>query len=132
MGSISSVSGFGVDSAGEIYICDLGGEVFKIIPQAASGACCVGTSGTCIFIPESNCIGGNGTWQGANTVCADGWCDPNNCPTDINGDGVVSVSDILILIEQWGSCGGCTGDINSDGTVDISDLLEIVAAWGPC
>jgi len=132
VGSISSISGFGEDASGEIYVCDLGGEVFKIIPQAASGACCVGTSGTCIFIPESNCAAGGGTWLGANTACADGGCNPNNCPADINGDGVVSVSDILILIEQWGSCNGCTGDINSDGTVDITDLLEIVAAWGPC
>ena len=30
--SINSVSSFGEDARGEIYICDLGGEVFKIVP----------------------------------------------------------------------------------------------------
>jgi len=32
--SIGSIAGFGEDAYGEIYICDLGGEVFKIIPAA--------------------------------------------------------------------------------------------------
>ena len=31
--SINSVVSFGEDAAGELYICDLGGEVFKIIPS---------------------------------------------------------------------------------------------------
>lgn len=34
--SISSISSFGEDAAGELYICDMsGGEVFKIVPSAA-------------------------------------------------------------------------------------------------
>ncbi|HSQ59625.1 MAG TPA: PQQ-dependent sugar dehydrogenase [Acidobacteriota bacterium] len=33
--SIGSISSFGEDARGEIYICDLGGEVFKIVPAAA-------------------------------------------------------------------------------------------------
>lgn len=30
---INSISGFGRDGRGELYICDLGGEVFKIVPR---------------------------------------------------------------------------------------------------
>ena len=115
-----------------MYICDLNGEVFKIIPTPATGACCVGTNGTCIDIYESNCNAGGGTWLGANTACADGGCDPNNCPADINGDGTVGVSDVLSMIEAWGPCSGCSADINNDGNVNVSDLLEVVGAWGPC
>ena len=128
-GSISSISGFGHDAAGEIYICDLGGEVFKIIPIPSVGACCIGTDGSCVNIYESNCNAGGGTWLGADTVCSDGGCDPNNCPADINGDGTVGVTDILTVIKSWGACSGCAADINDDGTVDVSDLLDIVGDW---
>jgi glucose/arabinose dehydrogenase len=131
-GSISSISAFGEDANGEIYICDLGGEVYKIVAEPASGACCIGTSGTCIPIPESNCNNGGGSWQGPGTTCESGVCEPNNCPTDINGDGTVGVSDILAIIEAWGVCSGCAADINGDGNVNVSDLLEVVGAWGPC
>jgi glucose/arabinose dehydrogenase len=132
IGSISSISGFGRDAAGEMYICDLNGEVFKIVPTPATGACCVGTTGSCIHIYETNCLGGGGTWLGPNTDCADGGCDPNNCPADIDGDGTVGVGDILAMIEAWGPCSGCDADINDDGVVNVTDLLEVVGAWGPC
>ena len=61
-------------------------------------------------------------------------CDTANpCPSDVDGDGEVGVSDILTLIAAWGSCPSpCDSDINGDGSVDVSDLLEVVAAWGAC
>ncbi len=131
-GSIGSISGFGEDASGAIYICDLNGEVFRIITEPVDGACCIGTSGTCISIPESNCINGGGNWLGPNTDCADGGCDPNNCPTDINGDGTVGVADILSMIDNWGPCSNCPADINGDGVVVVSELREVVGTWGPC
>lgn len=33
VGTIDSIASFGEDAAGELYICDLGGEVFKIVPN---------------------------------------------------------------------------------------------------
>jgi len=131
-GSIGSISGFGEDANGEIYICDLGGEVFKIVAEPASGACCIGTSGTCINIPESNCNNGGGSWQGPESSCDTGVCEPNDCPADITGDGTVGVADILAIIEAWGACPGCAADINDDGNVNVVDLLEVVGAWGTC
>ncbi len=53
--------------------------------------------------------------------------------TDLNCDGVVDVSDLLILLSNWGTCppdGECIGDINEDGTVDVSDLLILLSNWG--
>ncbi len=35
--NVNSISSFGEDSAGELYICDLGGEVFKIVPRSSVG-----------------------------------------------------------------------------------------------
>jgi hypothetical protein len=131
VGSIGSISGFGQDAAGEIYICDLGGEVFKIIAAPASGACCVSET-ICVNIYESNCNAGGGTWLGDGVVCADGICEQNDCPADIDGDGEVGVSDVLSVIAAWGSCSGCAADVNGDGSVNVSDLLEVVGGWGPC
>ncbi|MBC8203573.1 MAG: hypothetical protein H8E91_07070 [Planctomycetes bacterium] len=60
-------------------------------------------------------------------------CETNPCPTDTDGDGNTGVSDILIVIDQWGACyGPCGGDVNGDGFVGVEDLLAIVGAWGPC
>ena len=52
------------------------------------------------------------------------------CAGDIDGDGAVDVTDILITIGNWGGSGD--GDIDGNGVVDVADLLAIVAAWGPC
>ena len=52
------------------------------------------------------------------------------CAGDIDGDGAVDVTDILITIGNWGGSGD--GDINGDGVVDVSDILALVASWGPC
>lgn len=58
-------------------------------------------------------------------------CTP--IPGDLNGDGVVDVSDLLILLAAWGPCpdgATCPADMNGDGAVDVSDLLTLLANWG--
>jgi len=52
---------------------------------------------------------------------------------DLNGDGVVNVSDLLILLSAWGDCpvgAPCPADLNGDGVVNVSDLLILLANWG--
>jgi hypothetical protein len=49
-------------------------------------------------------------------------------PADINGDGVVDVQDLLIVLADWGGTSG-PADINGDGVVDVQDLLLLLAAW---
>jgi hypothetical protein len=56
---------------------------------------------------------------------------PNACPSDINGDNNVDVSDLLMVIGVWGETGS-TADVNGDGVVNVSDLLMVVGNWGPC
>jgi parallel beta-helix repeat protein len=52
---------------------------------------------------------------------------------DLNGDGVVNVSDLLILFDSWGpcaDCGNCIADLNGDCVVNVSDLLMLFDNWG--
>jgi hypothetical protein len=61
--------------------------------------------------------------------------DCGNCPEDLNNDGVVNVSDMLVLFDCWGTGfpSGCEcADLNQDGEVNVSDVLALFDAWGPC
>ena len=82
VGSIASISSFGEDADGNIYICDLGGEVFIIQADAPTGACCVGT--TCVTIPEANCDAGGGDYQGDFVACTSELCYPAPANDDCN------------------------------------------------
>lgn len=60
-------------------------------------------------------------------------CDqPVPCLGDLNDDGSVDVSDMLLLLNQWGVCESCVADLNADGSVDVSDLLLLFGMWGSC
>jgi endonuclease/exonuclease/phosphatase family metal-dependent hydrolase len=54
------------------------------------------------------------------------------CSADVDNSGEVNVTDLLAVIDSWGSCDMCSADINGDGVVDVSDLLVIIGSWGPC
>ena len=47
---------------------------------------------------------------------------------DLNGDCVVNVEDLLILLGQW-ACSNSPADFNNDGTVNVLDLLFLLAEW---
>lgn len=56
---------------------------------------------------------------------------------DINQDGVVNVTDLLIVINAWGPCppspDPCLADIvpaDGDLVVNVSDLLQVISDWG--
>ena len=58
---------------------------------------------------------------------------PAECrpPGDVDGDGLVGVEDLLLLLADWGNCPGpCPTDLNNDGTVNVFDLLRLLADWG--
>jgi hypothetical protein len=57
----------------------------------------------------------------------------NTSTGDLNCDGFVNVSDLLILLASWGSCNdpcGCDADLNGDDIVNVSDLLILLGNWG--
>ncbi len=55
------------------------------------------------------------------------------CSSDVDGDGVVSGSDLGRVLNGWGS--GVTdaaADIDRNGVIDGADLGAVLAGWGPC
>lgn len=61
-----------------------------------------------------------------------GGAPSNPCPADISdGNGVVDIDDLLVIINNWGWTFSA-GDITGNGNVDIDDLLIVINAWGPC
>lgn len=48
---------------------------------------------------------------------------------DLNGDNVVNIFDLSILLENWGKTGDSGSDLNDDGVVDIYDLSTLLGAW---
>lgn len=57
----------------------------------------------------------------------------NGIPGDLDNDGQVGVSDLLILLGSWGpceNCEDCPADLNVDCVVGVDDLLILLANWG--
>ncbi|MEE2908483.1 MAG: right-handed parallel beta-helix repeat-containing protein [Planctomycetota bacterium] len=69
-------------------------------PTAEVGPCCM-ASGCIMNATEHECVDNLGEWLGANGDCAD-------CPQpgfgDLNGDWVVDIDDLLILLGSYGNC----------------------------
>ena len=52
---------------------------------------------------------------------------------DSASDGVVGVSDLLILAANWGPCGDCSdglADLDGNCSVGAADLLILLSNWG--
>jgi len=96
-------------------------------PSGATGVL-AGMTGTvvCGYLDPGNLellIAWDG-WAGGhdgNGFCQCGAGDP---PTD-NGWWVACNVITYVSIP-------CQGDLNGDGVIDVSDLLKLIAAWGPC
>jgi len=66
------------------------------------------------------------------------------CVGDVDGGGNVNVSDLLVLLADWGACPApctagtanapdtCPADFNRDCGINVTDLLALLAAWGAC
>jgi glucose/arabinose dehydrogenase len=92
--TINSVSAFGEDANGEVYIVDRGsssanGELYKIIAVEGLG--------------DFDCDGQVGVTDFLEMLAHWGPCAvPTACPWDLNRDGDVGVNDFLTLLAQWG------------------------------
>ena len=71
---------------------------YELEPQ---GSCCVNTG--CSSTGETTCTELGGTWTGGGS-CDD--CEPvaDDCPADVDGDGSIGFSDVLIILNDWGAC----------------------------
>lgn len=100
------------------------------VSGAASGGASLPSGSTASF--DFTVTGGGG----GSDPCDDAL--PSPCAEDLDGDGSVAVSDVLIVIGSWGQMGDGTfrpdGDCaplpNGDCYVDVADVLGVVGAWG--
>ena len=71
---------------------------YELEPQ---GSCCVNTG--CSSTGETTCTELGGTWTEGGS-CDD--CEPvaDDCPADVDGDGSIGFSDVLIILNDWGAC----------------------------
>lgn len=54
-------------------------------------------------------------------------------PADVSCDGVVDVTDLILVIVSWGPCCApprpCAADVDGDGLVAVADLILVVLSW---
>ena len=65
----------------------------------------------------------------------DGSCEYESCVCqgDVNGDGAITVADILLILSDFGCTTGCSADVDGDGSVTVSDVLVVLSLFGnPC
>lgn len=62
------------------------------------------------------------------SVLIDMTCTPA-APGDVDGDGIVGVSDVLLVLASWGACDGCPADLDGSGAVNVTDLLLVLDNW---
>jgi uncharacterized protein YjbI with pentapeptide repeats len=73
----------------------------SVLAVDQTGSCC--TNSGCASISESNCSAMGGTWTEGGS-CDD--CQPaaDDCPADVDGDGTIGFSDVLVILNDWGAC----------------------------
>lgn len=54
------------------------------------------------------------------------------CPADINGNGAIEVSDVLLVLSDFGCASGCNPatDLDGDGSITVADVLAVLSAFG--
>jgi hypothetical protein len=57
-----------------------------------------------------------------------------SCPGDVNGSGLVDVTDLLLVVGDMGCQrpARCVGDANVDGACDVQDMVTVLMHWGGC
>lgn len=54
------------------------------------------------------------------------------CVGDVNDDGIVDISDLVLVLSEFGCTAECDYDVNGDGVVDVADVLMVLLNFGPC
>lgn len=129
-----------LNNGGAIYSADAFGATLTIQGSGIHGNSAVDGGGVWIGQDAIVEIGQSNFCENTANHIAGNWVDlgDNNFADvcrmgDLNGDGVVDVTDLLLLLAVWGPCpetGECAADLNGDGVVDVSDMLILMANWG--
>lgn len=121
-----------ISNSGGVDIYNFGSQPARLslvvdIPSVW-GACCM-TNGSCVYAPQYNCENAGFAFLGEGLDCTPSIC--NECPGDFDSNGVVDVTDLLLMIAVFGTS-DTDYDLDSDGIVGINDLLLFLDAYGEC
>lgn len=110
-----TIDGGGGNSTGGLF------EIDGTIGQADAGPNAAGMTGGSFTV-----VGG--FWPGAATAAP--------CLGDLDGDGLIGLSDLALFLSNFGTPSGATreqGDFDGDGDVDLTDLALLLSVFGtPC
>jgi len=127
---------------------DPGACNYNAAAGCSNGSCeyltCAGCTnpGACNYNPAATISNGSCTFPGctapdacnynATAGCDDGTCQPcgGGCVGDLDGDGNIGFSDLVILLSQFGCMSNCNADLNGTGNVDFSDLSVFLTNYG--
>ena len=92
-----------------------------ILPEIVTG----NDDGVSIWTSEAS----NGMIKPRLEVTFERELEPPTRPEDLNGDGVVGVSDLILLLSAWGMTDS-PFDLDGNGSVGTGDLIFLISAWG--
>jgi hypothetical protein len=75
--------------------------------------------------------GAPGTGEGIDNNC-NGVIDPDEaapCLGDFNNDGLINVTDLLMLLGDFGCQSNCFTDMNGDDIVNAGDMLAFLSLF---
>ncbi len=116
-GIINNIVAFSEDTVGNLYIVDIGGQIFRVGLQGdLNGDGFVGIQDLNVVLSNWN--------QGV---------IPGNIPGDLDDDGFVGIEDLNVVLGAWNQTvalgDAMAGDPSGDGFVGIEDLNLILGNW---
>ena len=73
----------------------------------------------------------DGTWSSEAIFTSDcPFNPPTPCNEDIDGDGFIATSDVVLMLTEFGCNSGCQYDLDGDNTVGVTDLLMVLSRFG--
>ncbi|MCH7812433.1 MAG: hypothetical protein IID40_00290 [Planctomycetes bacterium] len=90
---------------------------------ADTGACCTASTNGCSEVTEADC---------SSTLFCPAASAPWQCDGDVNGNGIVSPTDVNLVKGHINMPYNCIYDVNCDGMVSCADKNYVLARVGTC
>ena len=87
-----------------------------------------------VTITVTDCTDPEACNYNPNATVDDGSCEYTSCGGsclgDLNEDGSITVSDLLMILAEFGCVDACGADLDGDGSVSVADLLGLLSIFG--
>ncbi|MDA0729788.1 MAG: M12 family metallo-peptidase [Bacteroidetes bacterium] len=126
-----SVTFQGAPEAGSLTVND---QAFEISGNQVTGTLTLPANGNWVNLTAAFEASPDCNYFLGNAIFGPPPCGPV-CPEDVNGNGIVDVSDVLGVLSDYGCEANCNAasDINGDDAVTVNDILMVLSAFGnPC